>query len=64
MESGLENQLFTKEQAIRDIEELKKRTFSVVISCDTPEEQEKVKNILGIKTKNLKRLYKASELGE
>lgn len=64
MEDLLSKQDLTIEQAKRDIEELKKMTFSIVISCYNEDEKEFVKRSLGIKDKNLKRLYKASDLME
>ena len=64
MEDLLSKQDLTIEQAKRDIEELKKMTFSIVISCDNEDEKEFVKRSLGIKDKNLKRLYKVSDLME
>lgn len=64
MEDLLSKQDLTIEQAKRDIEELKKMTFSIVISCGDEDEKEFVKRSLGIKDKNLKRLYKASDLME
>lgn len=62
LEDGLKNQEFSKDQAIKDIEELKKRTFSVVISCDGEDEKQFVKKLLDVKTKDLKRLYYAKDL--